>query len=76
MSPNLENNSIRMYHMKVSDDLASKKNIELLKNEFQNRDRYQSLIVHDLRTPSQSIQYGSEAAFELMKKILSKNSNN
>ena len=72
---NLENNSMRCQNKKP-EDLQSKKNIEILKNEFQNRDRYQSLIVHDLRTPSQSVQYGSETALELIRKMLTKNSNN
>ena len=47
--------------------------LENLKIQYQNKERYQSLIVHDLRTPVQSIQYGSEIALELVKSLIREN---
>ena len=36
-----------------------KSSSEKIHNEFQMRDMYQSIIVHDLRTPTQAINLGA-----------------
>ena len=46
--------------------------MKIIQNEFNARDRYQSLIIHDLRTPSQSTNFAAQTATENTKYIIDK----
>lgn len=54
----LSNNSFESDNEKNIEE----QNIDKLKKVCQMRDKYQSLIVHELRTPTQSISSGTEAS--------------
>lgn len=55
---NKENEVIKNFEIfKFQENMKSSS--EKIQNEFQVRDMYQSIIVHDLRTPTQAINLGA-----------------